>query len=141
MTGALLLDASVWLAALDRDDKHHGASSGLLEAAASGDPRLAALDLTLYEVANIAVVRWRSEPDARRLVDLVLAACPGTIERADADLLRTASALAAEHGITVYDGAYVAASRRRGWILVSADLSDLVAPRLAVLPEQVGADT
>jgi hypothetical protein len=43
----LLLDASVWLAALDRDDPHHGSARRLLEATASGKVELAALELTL----------------------------------------------------------------------------------------------
>jgi predicted nucleic acid-binding protein len=132
---SLLLDASVWLAALDRDDSYHAAARQLLEAAAAGTATLAALDLTLYEVANVAVVRWRSTDDAARLVTLVRLACPDTLERADEELLREAAAIASRHRLTVYDGAYVAAGRRRGWELVSGDLGDLVTPGLAISPE------
>jgi predicted nucleic acid-binding protein len=131
---ALLLDASVWLASLDSDDRHHGAARRLIESAATGSTTLAALDLTLYEVANVAVVRWRSPTDAERLVRLVQLACPTTLERADDALLRAAAALAERHRLTVYDGAYVAAAQRRDWTLVSGDLHDLVDPGLAVSP-------
>jgi predicted nucleic acid-binding protein len=135
----LLLDASVWLAALDRDDSFHAAARQLLEVAASETAMLAALDLTLYEVADVAVVRWRSTPDAARLVTLISLACPDTLERADEGLLREAASIAGRHELTVYDGAYVAAGRRRGWTLVSGDIDDLVAPGLAISPEAATA--
>ena len=136
MSVSLLIDASVWLAALDRDYSFHASARQLLEAAAAGAATLAALDLTLYEVANVAVVRWRSTTDAARLATLVQLACPDTLERADDELVREASTVADEHALTVYDGAYVAAARRRGWTLVSGDVGDLVAPGLAISPEQ-----
>ena len=131
----LLLDASVWLAALDRDDPHHGSARRLLESTASGTIELAALDLTLYEIANVAVVRWHSQVEAERLVTLVTLACPATLQRADEALLRAAAQIAAQHDLTVYDGAYVAAAARHCWTLVSADLRDLVAPGHAVAPD------
>lgn len=133
----LLLDASVWLAALDGDDPHHVPATRLLESAAEGTTAVAALDLTLYEVANVAVVRWHSQEDAERLVRLVTLACPATLERADNELLHAAAEVAVRHGLTVYDGAYVAAAHRRGWTLVSGDLRDLVDRRLAVSPAAV----
>jgi predicted nucleic acid-binding protein len=132
----LLLDASVWLAALDRDDDFHLSARELVEAAAVGAKTLAALDLTLYEVANVAVVRWHSRRDAVRLVELIRLACTDTLERASPELLEQAAALAAEHELTVYDAAYVAAGRARDWTLVSADLTDLVASGLAVSPDR-----
>lgn len=137
MSQPLLLDASVWLAALDRDDDHHAAARALLEAAGDGSATLGALDLTLYEIANVAVVRWRSPSDANRLVQLVGLACPDTVERADGELFERAAEIAAEYKITVYDAAYVAASRRRGWTLVSADFPHLVTPGLAVPPHHI----
>lgn len=131
---ALLLDASVWLASLDSDDRHHEPARQLLESAAAGSRTLAALDLTLYEIANVAVVRWHSPEDAERLVRLVTSACPTTLERADDTLLDAAAVIAVRHRLTVYDGAYVAAAHRHGWTLVSGDLNDLVDPGLAVSP-------
>ena len=135
MSDTLLLDASVWLAALDVDDANHAASKRLAEASGKAEVALAALDLTLYEVANVAVTRWRSPDDAKRVVELVLAACPQTIEPASGELLDEAGRIAAEHGLTIYDAAYVACARRRQWKLVSGDVSDLVKPELAVSPD------
>lgn len=154
----LLLDASVWLAALDPDDRYYLAAGTLVEStgqdgvadkgddtveadgaeddAAKDDPvTLAALDLTLYEVVNIAIVSWNSQADAERLVELIRLACPTTLDRVDEERMREAAKIAAEHGLTVYDAAYVAAARRHDWTLVSCDLKDLVRPGLAIAPD------
>jgi predicted nucleic acid-binding protein len=133
----LLLDASVWLASLDPDDRHHEAARELVERGGDGKAQLAALDLTLYEVTNVAVAKWHSAPDADRLERLIRLTCSDTIERVDEALIGEAIAVATEHGITVYDAAYVAAARQRKWTLVSGDLSDLVQPGLAVPPDAV----
>lgn len=153
----LLLDASVWLAALDPDDRYYAAAKALVEStgedgadtgddvieaddaerdATDNDPvTLAALDLTLYEVANIAVVSWRSQADAKRLVELIRLACPTTLDRVDEERIQAAAKIATEHGLTVYDAAYVEAARRHDWTLVSCDLKDLVRPGLAIAPD------
>jgi predicted nucleic acid-binding protein len=133
---ALLLDASVWLAALDSEDRYHDAARAAIEASTDGRLTLAALDLTLYEVANVAVVSWRSPPAAERLVQLIEVACAETIVRVHEALTRRAAALAVEHEVTVYDAAYLAAAREHGWTLVSGDLSDLVRPGHAVAPDR-----
>lgn len=52
-------------------------------------------------------------------------------------LAEQATTLAAEHSLTAYDAAYLAAARRHGWKLVSSDLKDLVNPGLAVTPDDV----
>jgi hypothetical protein len=57
-------------------------SSAGLSAAGNGCITRRALDLTLYDVANVAVVHWRSIADARRLVGLVRFARQETLERA-----------------------------------------------------------
>ncbi|MGI9021374.1 MAG: PIN domain-containing protein [Solirubrobacterales bacterium] len=129
-----LLDAGVWLAARDRDDRFHEDARALI----GGGTPLTALDLTLYEVANVAAVRWRSAAKARRLVELVLAAAAPLV-LADAELLAEASAAAAQHDITVYDAAYVAAAGRGGSTLVSTDVRDLVRPGLAISPAEATA--
>ena len=136
----LLLDASVWLAALDTDDRHHKAARELIEAATDGGTSLAALDLTLYEVANVTVVRWGSRAAADRVVRLVRLACQGTLERIDEELAEQTIRVAIKHDLTAYDAAYVATARQRGWTLVSGDLTDLVRPGHAVAPETVEAE-
>jgi predicted nucleic acid-binding protein len=133
---ALLLDANVWLAAIDPTDRNHTAAQRLLE----GDELLAALDLTLYEVANAAACAWRRPDEARKLVALVHTACPGTLAGIDQELAGQAIAVAHEHGLSVYDATYVAAARSRGWTLVSGDHRDLVKPGHALAPADAVAD-
>ncbi|MEX2196156.1 MAG: PIN domain-containing protein [Thermoleophilaceae bacterium] len=129
---ALLLDASVWLAALDPDDAYHRDAAQLIEGSVERGAALAALDLTLYEVADVATARWRSPGDAQRLVELVHAACPGTLERVDGDLLAEAAAIGARHQISLYEAAHAACARRRGWTLVSTDVAGVARPGLAI---------
>ncbi len=132
----LLLDASVWLAAVNPAEARHAESYSLIDSAPEGTATLAALDLTLYEVASVAIIRWRSDTEAARVVALVQAACGDALESVDEELVREASLLALEHDLTVYDAAYVASSRRRGRQLVSCDEVDLVRPGFAITPAQ-----
>lgn len=101
---------------------------------------VAALDLTLYEVTNVAIVKWRSPHIARSLMNLVADAVGDRLVRIDTDLADAASAVARASGLTVYDAAYVACARREGWQLVSTDLADLVRPGLALSPDAALAD-
>jgi predicted nucleic acid-binding protein len=128
----LLLDASVWIAAVDSEDRYHAASRALVL-----DPArpLGALDLTLYEIANVVgVVKSRREI-ATRISQTLLKRSEGALARVDEALIEQAIALATEHRLTAYDAAYVAAARTHGWTLVSADLKDLVKPGLAAAPD------
>jgi predicted nucleic acid-binding protein len=128
----LLIDASVWVAALDRDDRFHAAARELVT---SSDAALAALDLTLYEVANAVTRRiGRTEP-AKAAAQGVLLACGGRLCQVDGDLIGEATQIATEHDLTVYDASYVAAARLNSWTLVSTDIADLVSSNLAVTPE------
>lgn len=128
-----LLDANVWLASRNTGEHDHEAARQLVDGA--GGRPLAALDLTLYEVANVATKRWRSPAAARQLTDLVRDACPGTIACVDERTIERAIALADEHDLSVYDAAYVAAAQLHGWTLVSGDHADLVQPGLAIAPD------
>lgn len=129
---SLLLDANVWLAS--RNDREHGHSAARRLVATADRRALAALDLTLYEVANIAVRAWRSAAAARRVTDLVRAACADNIVSVDGELIARAIATAEEHGLSAYDAAYVAAAEINGWTLVSGDHKDLVEPGFAITP-------
>jgi predicted nucleic acid-binding protein len=129
------VDASVFLASEDADDEHHEDATRLLV----GDDPLATLDLAFYEVVNVAVRAWRDQPAAQRLRERVTAVgADGGIVRVEAPLLADAEALASEHGISVYDAAYVAAARASGSQLVSCDVRDLVSRGLACLPGDAG---
>lgn len=131
-TSVLLVDASVWVAAFDRDDRRYGAARDLL-----GDPArlLAALDLTHYEVANATIRRHGAVPPVVAAIRAIRDRCEERVVSVDPDLLTAATEIALEHNLTAYDAAYVGAARLKGWTLVSLDVADLVSPGLAVLPE------
>jgi predicted nucleic acid-binding protein len=126
-----LLDASVWAALALPDDEYHAAAGALVD---SGEP-LMALDLTLFEVANVVAVKAKKPQRARRLSRLIVKRCGDQVLRVDLDLVDAAIDVAFTHGLTAYDAAYVAAARRYGWTLVSADIADLVSKGLAVTPD------
>lgn len=128
----LLLDASIWIAAATPVNQWQAAASGLIRR----PPRpLAALDLTLYEVANVVGVRYRDPAGAKTVASLVHRRARDRLIPLDPELFDSALALAAEHGLSAYDAAYVAAARRNNWTLVSIDVRDLVSKGLAVTPD------
>lgn len=100
-----------------------------------GDNPIATLDLAYFEVANVAVRAWNDLAAADRLLARVAAIDEdGGVVRADVALLAVAAGIAAEHGISVYDAAYVAAAGERSCRLVSCDVRDLVSRGLATAP-------
>ena len=109
-----------------------------MDAVAEADT--AALDLTLYEVANVARVRWRSPARAEQLVVLVLDTVGQRLVRIDTDFAAAALSASERHGLSLHDAACVACAERRGWRLVSTDLRDLVGRGLAVTPDAVSLD-
>ncbi len=126
-----LLDASVALAGEDPEDPNHLAAVALLE----GSDASATLDLALYEVANVAVTAWSDPGAARRLVAQVEAfTLDGGVVRCEQLLLSRAIEVATDHGISIYDAAYVAAAEKLEARLVSCDVRDLVSRGLAVTP-------
>lgn len=128
----LLLDASIWIAAATPDNRWRLAAASLIRQ----PPRpLAALDLTLYEVANVVGVRYGDPAGASTVASLVRRRSRDRLVALDPELFDAALALAAEHGLSAYDAAYVAAARRNGWTLVSIDVRDLVSKGLAVTPD------
>jgi predicted nucleic acid-binding protein len=128
----LLVDASVWVSLVERESPHREATASLIRAQAHA---LGALDLTLYEVANAVGVKQGDTDEASRVIRLLLRCCRDRVFAVDAELLDAALHLAAEHGLTAYDAAYVAAARRHGMALVSIDIADLVSKGLAVTPD------
>ena len=96
---------------------------------------MAALDLTLFEVANAVGVKMGHPERATWISGIVVSRCGQRLLRVDPGLVAVALDAAAEHGLTAYDAAYVAAARRHGMTLVSADVADLVSKGLAVTPD------
>ncbi len=128
----LLLDAGVWIAAVNPDDRYHSVSRPMVT---SSPHPLAALDLTLYEVANVVGARKRQHDLARRVCRSILERCGERLVRADAELVEQTMNVVADHSLTAYDAAYVGAARRHGLTLVSTDLKDLVDRELAMAPD------
>ena len=127
-----LIDASVWVAARDPEDRFHAQSRQIV---LDFSRPVAALDLTFYEVANVMGARRKQPEEARFLLQMLTTRCGEDIVAADADLIDSAVGLSSEHGLTAYDAAYVAAARRHGWTLVSSDIADLVSKGFAVAPD------
>jgi predicted nucleic acid-binding protein len=128
----LLLDASVWVAAKDDQDRYFSTARPLVLDLVRP---VAALDLTFYEVANVVGWRWGRPEEALELCRTIVARCGGGVVAVGPDLIESALKIAAENDLTSYDAAYVAVARRHGWKLVSADIRDLVSKGLAVAPD------
>lgn len=127
----LLLDASVWVAAGIQANPSYATAS----AVAHGAIPVAALDLTLYEVLNAVGGQYRQPEQAQRLVRVIIRTCGDDLIRVDRALADDVAEVAAEHGLSAYDAAYVAAAGLHGWQLVSLDVRDLVSKGLAVTPD------
>lgn len=106
----------------------------LFTRSAKGEFNAAVLDLTLYEVANVAVTKWRDKARAAGLVREIELATVGRVVRVDSDLIVAAAKIASGHAISMYDASYVAASETCTWPLISIDVRDLVSKELAILP-------
>lgn len=131
-TDAFLIDASVWIAARDPEDAFRAAARSIV---LDVTKPVAAMDLTFYEVANVMGARKGQQNEARHLLRFLAQRCGEQIVAIDTSLIESALEVAAEHSLSAYDAAYVAAARRHGWTLVSADLADLVSKGLAVAPD------
>jgi predicted nucleic acid-binding protein len=127
-----LVDASVWVSLAERGSPYREPAMSLIREQGSN---LNALDLTLYEVANAIGVKQGDASAASRVNRLLLKCCRDRVFTVDAELVDAALQIAAEHGLTIYDAAYVAAARRDGMTLVSVDVRDLVSRGLAVTPD------
>jgi predicted nucleic acid-binding protein len=124
------LDASILLAAEDLDDAHHDASVALLKTGA-----LSTLDLAIYEITNVAELRWRDRTASLRLRERVWAIAElGILVRVDQPLADRAAELARHHDLSAYDAAYVAGAERLGVPLASCDQRDLISRGLARAP-------
>jgi predicted nucleic acid-binding protein len=128
----LLLDASVILAAFDRDDALHKPARALLS---DSDVSLATLDLARYEVTNVAIRAWRAPKLVTHLLEAIeRISDDGGVLLSTNTLLARAAQLAQEHSLSAYDAAYVAAAAQTGGTLVSCDIRDLVGKGLASAP-------
>jgi predicted nucleic acid-binding protein len=128
----MLLDSSVWIASGSAEERFNRPA---LEIVLDIERPAAALDLTLYEIANVVGARRGDLGMLARLCRSVEQRCLESIVRVDARLIEVTAELAVEHGLTSYDAAYVAVARRYDWQLVSTDIVDLVSKGLAITPD------
>ncbi|HWC07768.1 MAG TPA: type II toxin-antitoxin system VapC family toxin [Solirubrobacterales bacterium] len=129
----MLVDAGVWIASASSSEPQSQAARALLR---EPNNKVAALDLTLYEVANTLTGKFGQPRAAETLTDAIISRCyDGRFVRVDDGILRGAVEIAREFEISVYDAAYVSAARARGWRLISLDVRDLVSKGLAVTPD------
>ncbi len=128
----LLLDAGVWHDSRNSDSEYHDACRALV---VDPDYSVAALHLTMYEIMNSLGARDGRSSEAIDMCNLITGRCGHAIVAPDPMLMRSALAIAGEHGLTAYDASYVAAARRESWTLVSLDIKDLVSKGLAVTPD------
>lgn len=128
----LLLDASVWVASWSPEEPFAEAARELV---VDTRRRAAALDLTLYEVANAIGARRRDAVGAAKACRSIELRCRKNLVRVEPGLIEVGAGLSVEHGLTAYDAAYVAVARRYDWLLVSTDVKDLVARGLAITPD------
>jgi predicted nucleic acid-binding protein len=119
----LLLDAGIWVASGTPGNKWHEAAGAPIRRPPGP---LAAIDLTLYEVANVVGVRAGMPDAARDLTRLLRRRCRNSVVALDAELFEVALEIATEHRLSADDAAYVAAARHTGAQLVSIDIRDLV---------------
>lgn len=131
-TDVRLVDAGVWVAIADPDDRYHSTAHSIVS---DIEGSLAALDLTFYEVANVMGPKKGQPREGRVLSRLIAKRCGDNVISVDPDLVDSALEISADYGLTAYDAAYVAAARRHGWTLVSTDIADLVSKGLAVAPD------
>jgi predicted nucleic acid-binding protein len=118
----LVIDSSIAISWLMPDEDAGAADRAMAEAMAEGADVPA---LFGFEVANVLVVnarRKRLSPDALASSLADLSCIDIRSEPAPApDVLRAISGLAAQHGLTVYDAAYLELARRLGAPLATLD--------------------
>jgi predicted nucleic acid-binding protein len=127
-----LLDASIWIGAMQPAAPYYEACRALV---VNSDYPVAALDLTMIEIANVLGARDRRRRDAVDLCRLMTGRCPHLAAAADLTLIPLTLKLAIEHRLSAYDASYVAAAFIEGWTLVSIDIRDLVSKGLAITPD------
>jgi predicted nucleic acid-binding protein len=128
----LLLDSGVWIAAGSPEEPFTSTARMMVEDARRPT---AALDLTLYEVANVIGASRGEIGEAATLCRSIEVRCEEVLVRVDSRLMEETIEIAVEYGLTSYDSAYVAVARRYDWQLVSTDLRDLVSKGLAITPD------
>src|ERR1700709_1505650 len=102
---AMLLDAGVWIASEDADDRNNTSARELV----LDTTRPAAMvELTLYEIVNWVSRQWKDPAKATGLCRSAASRCRDRFVSVDIGLIEETAVIAVEHKITSYDAAYVA---------------------------------
>jgi len=111
----------------EQDESEVGPSRAILEAHAAGTLTALVLDLTVYELGNVAA-RPLGLPGERvaQILDRLELICDAGLHLSPA-ARRDAAELSVAHRLTFYDAAYWAVARERDITLVTADVELLKA--------------
>ena len=129
-----VLDASVWVARLVRQDAFHELVKGWMETRRAAGDLFYAPDLLLAEVSGAIRRRLDDQALATRAVEVLMNLPALRLMEMDRELLVQASKLAAELGLRGADAAYAALAQRLNLPLVTfdADQRERVALRIPV---------
>ena len=120
---AAVLDTSVLLRFFhDHGDAEQRAADAVLQAWQADRLQLALLDLSVYELVNVSVRRLRHSPQRVRSTVESLFRLGMPLIGVDAILAASAADLAANLELSGYDAAFLAAARRTGLPLLTADV-------------------
>lgn len=131
---ALVIDASVWVAAADATDLFSDASRRFLEAIAAQALPVALPALARIEVACALARRLRDAPAARRIADGMVRAPFVTEHTMDAALIDSAVAAGTDAFLRAADAVYLALARRLDAAIVTWD-GELIRRAGALTPE------
>ena len=136
MPAELVLDASVAAKVFIPEDR-----SDLAEAVVLSGARLIAPEFVLLELASVAAKRFRRADIPRSLAQRMIAGARALFNELvpASALVDRAFALAADHGLSAYDAAYVALAAQRACELVTADARLVAKVNADALPVAIRA--
>jgi predicted nucleic acid-binding protein len=131
---ALVIDASVWVAAADATDPFCAASRQFLEAVAARGLPVALPALARLEVACALARRLRDAPAARHIADGMVRSPLVSEHALDAALIDSAVAAGTDAFLRAADAVYLALARNLGAAVVTWD-GELIRRADATTPE------
>ncbi len=131
----LVVDASVWVAAAESNDRFWALSRDFLNAATKPDITVAVPEFAELEVACALARRLRNPSAGRRLCGEVLQIFAVHVHSTDTATLRSAVTVGTGQFLRAGDAVYATLAKREGALLISWD-HELVSRAGAITPEQ-----